>query len=129
MHAGQVALAAARGRQPAAAADREELAAPALFLQATQQVIQADTVTADHDQIGGLNALREQMYLHALSSFEILPLARDDHEAIRPAERGDGARAFAHRIRDQARFARSVLAADESDEEIFRPPTFGIDAQ
>src|SRR5262249_49145272 len=144
VNACQVALAPTRGRESAGAADGEKLASPAGLLQTAPHVLQADAVAANDDHVGGLHALRKQMYLHRLACFQVLALARDNHESVRATECGDRAGALAHRIGDErrCRLACALVAArrastvtspgtasggDKSDEEILRPATLGVD--
>src|SRR5262249_21099610 len=57
--AGKVTLTAPGSSQSARAADSEELAPPTRIMQAAKEVIQPDTMAADHNQIRGLHALRQ----------------------------------------------------------------------
>src|SRR5581483_11761106 len=125
MDAGHVALAALCRREAAGAADREELAAKPLLIALAQQVVEPDAVAADHHQVCRPQTVTEQMNLDSVPGFQKLPLSRDDHETIGSAEGRHRAGAFSHRIGSE-RCGLRLIGGDETNEEIFRAATLGI---
>ena len=61
MDAREIAFTALGGVQSRRAADGEKLRAHALLLQLAEQVVEADAVAADHDEIGQLQLAAEQL--------------------------------------------------------------------
>src|SRR4051812_24317337 len=71
-------------------------------------------MAANDHEIGRLQAAAKQSYIDGGSRLNDLLLATDRDEAVRFAERGHAARAFAHRPGDQAAF----LVFDQADKQI-----------
>ena len=103
MDARDIAFAALGGVQSGRAADGEKLRAHALPLQLAQQVIEADAVAADHDQIGQLQFAAQKLDVDDRSGLNDLLVPADRGEAVGAAERGDAAGPLSHRVRRERR--------------------------
>ena len=89
MDAGQVAFTSTGCREPCRAANCQELAVEPLVVEQSQQIIEADTMAADHNQIGGVQTFAEELDLDDVAGFQVFTLPGNDNEAISPAESSD----------------------------------------
>ena len=109
MHAGDVAFAALGRLESGHAADGEELRSHTALLQLAEQVVEADAVAADDDEIGQLQLAIEQLHGDHRARRDDLVVAADRGEAVGAAERRDAAGALAHGIGgERGRFDSSV---------------------
>src|SRR4051812_25813181 len=99
MDAGDVALAALRGIQPGGTANRKEFRLDAAPLQLAEQVVEADAVTADDDQIGELQLTCKKLHVDQRAGLDDFLMPADRRKAIRATERRHAARSLPHRIR------------------------------
>src|SRR5579864_1667161 len=112
MDARDIAFTALGRVESASAADGQHLARKAARIQLAEQKIQPGAMTTDDHKIGRPNGRTDKVHVDWTASFQILTLTWNDHKAIGPAERGYGARAFAHRESDQIRGIRPLHQAN-----------------
>src|SRR5262245_14594690 len=99
MNACDVAFTTLGGFEPGKAADGDELRSHAAFLQFAKEVVEADAVAADHDEIRELQLATEQLHGDDSACRHDLFVAIDRRKPIGAAEGRDAPRALAHGIR------------------------------
>ncbi len=100
MDSREITFAALGGIQSCRAAHREKLGArAAAVLQFPQQVVEADAVAPDHDELGELQLTAEKLNVDDGSRMDNLLVPADCRKPIRSAERGHTAGSLSHRIR------------------------------
>ena len=123
VHAGEIALSALGRSEAAHASDVERLGAEPRADQFPDEQIQADAMTADDHEIGGLESLSQELYRDRAAGIDDLGVLIDRYEAIRAAERRDRPGAFPHRIRREA-----VHSLHQPHQQVFGSSTFGVHA-
>ena len=123
MNPGQVALAPARGGDPARAADVERLDREPLALQPANDQVQPEAVAADQHEVRRTDAPTDELDLDRGAAGHELRLAWHGDEPVGLAERGDAAGALGSRVGGEAR-----LGLDQRDHEKLGPAALGCRA-
>ena len=101
MDAGDITFAALGRLESGKAADGHELRTDALLFQLAEQIVEADAVTADHNQVCEPQTPAQQPHRDRRSRGHDFLVLADRREAVGAAERRDAAGALAHRIRGE----------------------------
>src|SRR5580765_9031688 len=121
MNARDVAFAAFRRFEPGRASHRQTLRPDTALLKLTHQIIEADAVASDHDEVGQLKLVAEHTHINQSSRFDDLFVTANGGEAVSAAEGGDASRTLTHRVCGKRRCTgRPAGALDQAHKQVLR---------